>query len=58
MVLDSSGGSSITNIPKGTADAVGCFSAATRARDKADNRFYLLSMANSGPGGQVSAAAE
>ena len=52
------GGSSITNIPKGITDAIGCFSAQTRAKDKAANRFYLVSMANSGPGGQVSAAAE
>ena len=52
------GGSSITDIPKGITDAIGCFSAQTRAKDKAANRFYLVSMANSGPGGQVSAAAE
>jgi hypothetical protein len=52
------GGSSITDIPKGVVGAVGCFNTGTRARDKAANRFYLVSMANSGPGGQVSAAAE
>ena len=52
------GGSSITNIPKGVSDAIGCFSSTTRAKDKSENRFYLVSMANSGPGGQVSAAAE
>lgn len=48
-IVNQLGGSSITNIPKGVQDAVGCFSAETRSSDKAKNNFYLVSMANSGP---------
>ena len=50
------GGSSIEHIPKGMKDALGVFSPGTRRSDKASNRFYLVSMANSGP--QVGEAAE
>jgi len=50
------GGSGITSIPQNAASAPSLFSASIRASDKAQNRFYLISMANGGD--QIQQAAE
>jgi hypothetical protein len=57
MLIDNQlGGNNVQDIPKGITDGLGTFSAATRASNKAQNRFYLVSMASSGA--QVTEAVE
>lgn len=54
MLIDNQlGGSNVEDPKHGIPSAAGCFSAGTRAKDKAADRFYLVSMASSGPGAQV-----
>eukprot|EP01047_Picozoa_sp_COSAG01_P070619 COSAG01_NODE_10755_length_2086_cov_2.976346_1_plen_387_part_00 len=57
MYIDNQlGGSSSGDFPRAISAGLGCFSPATRASDKAKNRFYLVSMADGGA--QVGEAAE